>query len=108
MLRRGGYWAFVWRRLRGDPTTLLLGVFALAILLSAVLAPVLAPFDPSQGSAFRRLAPIGTPQHVLGTDELGRDMLSRLLHGGRTSLLLGIAPVAFALMIGGSLGLLAG
>ncbi|WP_108258809.1 ABC transporter permease [Mangrovicoccus ximenensis] len=55
-----------------------------------------------------RLKPVGTPGHILGTDELGRDMLTRLLYGGRVSLLMGIVPVALALLIGGTLGLVAG
>ena len=60
------------------------------------------------GSVLKRLKPVGTPGHPLGTDELGRDMLTRLLFGGRTSLLMGIAPVATALLIGGTLGMVAG
>src|SRR5690606_7072642 len=51
---------------------------------------------------------VGFEGHVLGTDETGRDMLSRLLHGGRLSLLSGLVPVVFALLIGGTLGILAG
>ena len=52
--------------------------------------------------------PIGTPGHLLGTDELGRDMLSRLIFGGRLSLMMGISPVRFALVIGSLLGIVAG
>ena len=55
-----------------------------------------------------RLQPIGSAGHWLGTDELGRDMLTRLLHGGRLSWFLGITPVLIALAIGGGLGILAG
>jgi peptide/nickel transport system permease protein len=55
-----------------------------------------------------RLKPIGFEGHLLGTDETGRDMLSRLLYGGRLSLIAGIVPVAFALLIGGTLGVIAG
>lgn len=91
-----------------DPYTLLFAGLMLLIIVSAIGASWLAPFDPSQGSALRRLAPIGTHQHFWGTDELGRDMLSRLLYGGRVSLLLGVLPVLFALLIGASLGIAAG
>ena len=56
----------------------------------------------------RRLAPIGTPGFPLGTDELGRDMLSRLIYGGRLSLFIGITPVLLAFFIGTSLGIVAG
>jgi peptide/nickel transport system permease protein len=56
----------------------------------------------------RRLKPPGTAGHLLGTDELGRDMLSRLIFGGRVSLMMGLAPVALATLIGGALGVCAG
>jgi peptide/nickel transport system permease protein len=56
----------------------------------------------------QRLQPIGTAGHLLGTDELGRDMLSRLIYGGRVSLLMGILPIAIATLIGGAIGIVAG
>jgi peptide/nickel transport system permease protein len=56
----------------------------------------------------RRLKPVGTPGHWLGTDEVGRDLWSRMVYGGRLSLLAGVAPVFLALLIGGFLGILAG
>ena len=56
----------------------------------------------------RRLYPLGSPNHLLGTDELGRDMLSRLIYGGRLSLFMGVTPVICALLIGGLLGITAG
>jgi peptide/nickel transport system permease protein len=56
----------------------------------------------------RRLKPIGTPGYPLGTDELGRDMLARLIYGGRLSLLIGLMPVVLAFIIGGTLGIIAG
>jgi len=74
----------------------------------AVLAPVLAPYDPDAVDAANRLAPIGAPGHMLGTDDLGRDLLSRLLWGGRVSLVVGLAPVAIALLVGVTLGAVAG
>ena len=64
--------------------------------------------DPYTGSVLRRLKPIGTPGHWLGTDEVGRDLWSRLVYGGRLSLLAGVVPVFLALLIGGILGILAG
>ncbi len=100
----GGVLSFMGR----DPYTTVFAALVVLIILSAVAAPILAPFDPSTGNAMKRLAPIGTAGHLLGTDELGRDMLSRLLYGGRVSLLLGVLPVFFALMIGGTLGVVAG
>jgi peptide/nickel transport system permease protein len=56
----------------------------------------------------RRLLPIGSPGYLLGSDELGRDMLTRLMYGGRLSLLMGVLPVLFAFVIGTSLGVIAG
>src|SRR5262245_20565761 len=56
----------------------------------------------------RRLRPIGTPGYPLGTDELGRDMLSRLVYGGRLSLFIGLVPVALAFTIGTTFGVIAG
>jgi peptide/nickel transport system permease protein len=108
MERAKTYWRFVARRAVRDRVTMLFLTLTLCIVASAILAPWLAPADPRDASALHRLAELGTPGHPLGTDELGRDMLSRLLYGGRVSLMLGISPVFFALIIGGGLGVLAG
>lgn len=102
------YWRVVGWRLRRDPTTLVAGTLLTFIVLSALLAPVLAPYDPDAGSIRSRLVPIGTAGHLLGTDEQGRDMLSRLLYGGRMTLVAGLVPVVVALLIGTVLGVLAG
>ncbi|MFZ9080454.1 MAG: ABC transporter permease [Alphaproteobacteria bacterium] len=102
------YWSTVLDRLSSDPVTLAFGAILLLILLSAIFADVLAPADPFKTSMIKRLKPIGTDGFPLGADELGRDMLSRLLYGGRLSLVMGISPVALALVIGGFLGLVAG
>jgi peptide/nickel transport system permease protein len=80
----------------------------LLIVLISVFAPLLAPFDPTKSSMAYRMKPVGFRNFLLGTDELGRDMLSRLLWGGRTSLLMGLVPVVLATFIGGILGVLAG
>ena len=106
--RSDGYWAGVWKRLRRDPVTIACAAILLLMLLAILLAPWIAPHDPYQGSMLRRLRAIGTEGYPLGTDELGRDMLSRLLHGGRLSWFMGITPVALAFVIGTSLGVLAG
>ncbi|MBL6081371.1 ABC transporter permease [Belnapia sp. T18] len=103
-----GYWGTVGYRLRYDPVTLFFAALLLLIILSAIFAPLLAPFDPYQESIIRRLKPPGFRGHMLGTDELGRDVLSRLLHGGRITLLMGMVPVLVATLIGGGLGLVAG
>ena len=104
-----GYWGTVGYRLRYDPVTLCFGTLLLLIILSAVFAPWLAPMDPYQESIIRRLKPPGyMDRYWLGTDELGRDMLSRLLYGGRITLTMGIVPVMIATLIGGGLGVVAG
>ena len=103
-----GYWRTVWWRLRRDPTTIVAGILLAAIVLAAILAPALAPYDPNAGSIRTRLAPLGAPGHPLGTDEQGRDMLSRLLWGGRMTLLAGLTPVVVAFVLGTALGVLAG
>jgi peptide/nickel transport system permease protein len=102
------YWRTVGWRLARDPTTLVAGVVLALIVLSAVLAPWLAPYDPAAGSIRLRLAPVGSPGHLLGTDEQGRDMLSRLLWGGRMTLVAGLTPVLVAFVLGSGLGVLAG
>jgi peptide/nickel transport system permease protein len=103
-----GYWSTVGRRLRRDKVSMACAIVLLAIFLAALLAPYLHLADPYQGSMIRRLRHIATPGYPLGTDELGRDMLSRLIYGGRLSLIVGILPVILAFMIGTSLGLVAG
>src|SRR5262252_10704429 len=102
------YWQTVRYRLRHDYLTLGFGGVVLLIILSALCAPLLAPADPYQTSMMARLKPFGYKGHLLGTDELGRDMLSRLLYGGRVSLLMGVLPVLIATLIGGLLGVVAG
>jgi peptide/nickel transport system permease protein len=103
-----GYWAGVWKRVRRDPVTIVCASILILMLLAMVFAPLLAPHDPYQGSMIRRLRPIGTPNYPLGTDELGRDILTRLLYGGRLSWYMGITPVALAFAIGTFFGVLAG
>src|SRR3989440_912852 len=99
-----GYWQSVFYRLRHDPATLLFAAIVLLIALAAICAPLIAPFDPYKESVAGRLKPFGWRGHLLGTDELGRDMLSRLLYGGRISLAMGGVPGLFATLIGGVRG----
>jgi peptide/nickel transport system permease protein len=103
-----GYWRMVGRRLTRDPVNVVCAVVLILIVLAAIFAPYLGLPDPYQGSMIRRLRPIGTPGYPLGSDELGRSMLSRLIYGGRLSLLLGLLPVVCAFGIGTTLGVLAG
>src|SRR5258706_4447062 len=102
------YWRRVWERLRDDKVTLaVIGVLVM-LLVMVVFAPWFTVHDPYAGSVLRRLKPVGTPGHWLGTDETGRDLWSRIAYGGRLSLLSGVFPVGIALLIGGLLGVIAG
>ena len=84
------------------------GVTIVAIyLLVAVFAPFIAPHDPLQQDVMNSLAP-PSAEHLLGTDSLGRDLLSRLLYGARLDVLLGVASTGISLLIGTAVGLLAG
>lgn len=94
------------RRLRLNPmVSLALGVLLL-IALAALLAPWLTPFDPYETALRQRLKPPGNG-HLLGTDSQGRDMLTRLLYGARTTLLIGCAGTLFGALVGGTIGLCA-
>ena len=89
------------------------GGILLLIVASSALAPWIAPHDPLAVNIRHRLAPPawmegGTPQHLLGTDPVGRDLLSRMIYGGRVSLVIGVAAVILSATIGVLLGLGAG
>ena len=105
---RPGYWGMVGGRLRRDPVTILFTLLLLAIVAAAVFAPLLTPFDPFKESVLLRLKPFGFRAHWLGTDELGRDILARILLGGRVTLLMGVLPVVIATIVGATLGIVAG
>ncbi|AUA58623.1 Glutathione transport system permease protein gsiD [Achromobacter spanius] len=106
--RSPGYWSNVLRRLRRDPVALAAGGVILALIIIAILAPWITPADPFHASMLKRLRPIGTEGYPLGADELGRDMLSRLMLGARLSLFMGIVPVIAAFVVGSAIGILAG
>ena len=81
--------------------------FVLICIVAAIFAPLFAPYNPLFQNPFQSLAsPSGT--HLLGTDQIGRDVLSRLLYGARVSLGIGIGAVLFGSVIGVALGLIAG
>jgi peptide/nickel transport system permease protein len=79
------FWHSVARRLARDPVTMICLVILSLIVLAAIFAPWLAPYDPYKTSMARRLIAPGDARYWLGTDELGRDLLSRLISGGRLS-----------------------
>jgi peptide/nickel transport system permease protein len=102
------FWAETWRRFLLNRA----GVVSLAIVLllvgSAVFAPLLTAQDPLVGQPVDRLRGLLSPGHLLGTDEMGRDMFARLLYGGRLSLLAGFVPTLVATLIGTIIGTWAG
>lgn len=99
---------FAERRRRADAA--LVGALAVLFLLfvCAVGAPILAPHDPLVQNAARRLVPPFSPGHLLGTDDLGRDQLSRIIYGTRTALVVGAGSAAAALALGVVCGTAAG
>lgn len=103
-----GYWVSVGSRLIKDKVAMVALAVILLIVLAAIFAPLIAPADPFRGSMIRRLRPIGTPGYPLGADELGRDMLTRLIYGGRLSIFMGVVPVLAAFVAGSAIGIFAG
>ena len=74
----------------------------------ALFAPVLSPYSPTKGAPLERLEGIGSPHHILGADQQGRDVLTRLIWGARSSLAIAVVPLTFASIIGLLLGSIAG
>lgn len=101
-------WRDTLRRLRRDKLAVASAILLLVVIVVSALAPVLAPHDPYTVVLTDRLKPPFTPGHFLGTDQLGRDVLSRLIYGGRISVTIGVAAVLVALAFGIVIGLLAG
>lgn len=106
--RSPGYWQTVGRRFLRDKVAVGAAVVVLLLLVLAVAGPLLTPSDPYASSMLKRLKPIGFDGHLLGTDELGRDMMSRLMVGARLSLFMGITPVICAFVLGSLIGITAG
>ncbi len=106
--RSAGYWQNVMSRLVRDKVAMFAAFVILCLLLMAVLGQWITPADPYAASIMKRLKPIGFEGYPLGTDELGRDMLSRLMVGARLSLFMGITPVLLAFAIGSTIGIVAG
>jgi peptide/nickel transport system permease protein len=90
-----------------EPLTALAILVVALFALAAILAPLIAPYDPLAQELASRLQP-PSADHWLGTDQLGRDLLSRILHGARISLVIGVVVVALAGAVGTAVGLIAG
>jgi ABC-type dipeptide/oligopeptide/nickel transport system permease subunit len=102
-----------WRKLARNPAALAGAVILLVVIAAAVFAPFVAPHDPARQSLIRRFTPPvwaqgGSMSYPLGTDQVGRDILSRIIHGARVSLIVGISAVLVSLTVGVILGLLSG
>jgi peptide/nickel transport system permease protein len=101
------------KRVRGHQGMIIGSLIVLSVLLIALLAPLIAPHDPYQQDLLKRLIPPvwdsrGSWEHILGTDHLGRDYLSRLIYGARISLLIGIGAALISGIIGTIMGVMAG
>ena len=96
-----------WPALARNPVLWLAGLLVAAQLLVSVFASVLAPYDPVAQAVESRLA-APSAEFLLGTDKLGRDVLSRIIHGYQSSLTIAFAAVLMALLVGGTLGIWAG
>jgi len=97
----------VWRQFRRHPAALFALVTLAIVAGAAVLADVIAPYDPNQLDLLNRWSPPSF-EHLFGTDKQGRDMLSRILHGGRISLSVGVLAMTCAVLVGTAIGALAG
>ena len=95
------------RRLLQNPTTLIGSILCVLIVLGAVLAPWISPHDPLEQNIIDRLQPPGG-DYLLGTDDYGRDVLSRILWGARISLIVAVASTAGAIVVGGAIGMVSG
>lgn len=90
------------------PFRAIMAAYVLIMLIMMAFAPVLAPHDPITQNVSMRLAPPFTPGYLLGTDELGRDILSRIMYGAQVELFIALGATLLALVLGSLLGLLGG
>lgn len=97
----------MWTAFLRNRTALAGGIIAVLIVLVSIFAPLIAPYDPLEQDLMYRLTG-ASAQHLLGTDDFGRDVLSRIIWGSRISLIIGVWSVAFGLVLGTILGMIAG
>ena len=102
-----GFWDLTRRLARENKTAVISFAVIVLMILAAVLAPFLTPYEENDMDLLHRLSP-PSAEHLLGTDEGGRDVLTRLLYGARVSLLIGVVPALLSLVLGSALGVLAG
>jgi len=107
MSTRRTLFAETFASLKKDPLGIMGLVIIVLILLATIFASILSPYDPLEVDVYNRLAS-PTWQHWLGTDQLGRDVLSRVLHGGRVALKVSLVAISVSMAIGLLLGMMAG
>lgn len=105
--RQESFWFQALKRLRRNKGAIVGAVILGLLILATTFAPVLAPYDPIKQDLMRAMQP-PSGDHLLGTDQFGRDILSRLLYGGRISLRIGLVSVGIAGSVGLTLGLISG
>lgn len=100
-------YARLWRRFAANPLAVVAAAILLIIVLAALFAPLVAPEDPTVQNLARQGTPPGS-EVVLGADQLGRDVLSRLIYGARIALEVGVLSILIALVLGTAIGTVAG
>ncbi len=103
-----GFWAESWHQLTRNRAAMAGLIIVTGFALLAVFAPLLAPHDPLEQTISARMTAPFNGAYILGTDDLGRDMLSRIIYGGRISLIIGVVSVGISLLLGITLGVIAG
>jgi len=107
----------VWRAFRRHRPAMIGLITMVVFVLAAIFAPVISPYDPEKTSLMEKEnppcihllgCPSDQPQHIMGTDELGRDLLTRILYGGRVSLSIGVLAMFLAVLVGTTIGGLSG
>jgi ABC-type dipeptide/oligopeptide/nickel transport system permease subunit len=100
-------WQAFWVRLRRNPRAMLALAFIILQILAAIFAPWIAPYNPDK-SNYEAIWSLPTREHLMGTDDLGRDVLSRLIYGGRVSISVGILAQVAQVLVGLPIGAVAG
>ncbi|MBR2700335.1 MAG: ABC transporter permease, partial [Clostridia bacterium] len=101
------FWDLMRRMARENRTAVISFILIVLMALAAIFAPLLTPYTETDMDLLNRLAP-PSAAHLLGTDEGGRDVLTRLLFGARVSLLIGVVPALLSLILGAVLGVISG
>lgn len=100
--------AFSWAHTRGKIPLVIGATIVVVMIVAALLAPAIAPYDPNKQDLLHALASPGSPGHLLGTDQFGRDLLSRVLYAGRVDLLIAFGATSVTLVAGSLYGLVSG